>query len=585
MLSMEIGLWPISAAAGGGAFVPDFYADSAAAGGGNGSAAAPFNTLSALQTAAISFGNGVKIGLKRGSNWRERLNLSALDNVQIADYGTGDLPVIDCAEYPAAGSWSKTGGLTNVYQTTLAALSLGGAQERYHGRENDVSLIVRTTNALVDANAGSMRVDRAGANPIVYVHAFNSSDPASNGRVYDFAVRDNAIDLSGINVTGTHKSGARVTGIVTRGNLHDNGSLMVGHGATVKKCVAAHGSYHSLFIGDGEIEDVVLFDKHSVINSGSQLVGYFNSTAQKTLTARRLYLIGIPDTGTYETCEGSFCHVDGGGKYTLQTIEQWAAINLSGSIDLANTDAATMRGGYIKNSAAPLTPVTPTLFEYIQMNGVYISTARWIVPGSTLRHIASYNGSPFGILNGVNIERSTFHTASPPGPGSQTALSMVNNRNILIGSATSANPEIRCTKSGYVGNYNIYHHPIDATRSVWFIDEAGANFFTLASWQAATGQDAQSVRLTTAQLASFWMGDPSLGDFRINPNAQVTDAVGNVHTGTFPDGTPLTYAGCQEHWDWSAGISAAGAPTAWPNIPDTYAEALAYCADPEAWTY
>src|SRR5690606_11162811 len=57
-------------------------------------------------------------------------------------------------------------------------------------------------------------------------------------------------------------------------------------------------------------------------------------------------------------------------------------------------------------------------------------------------------------------------------------------------------------------------------------------YTTLASWQAATGQDANSVYLTAEQAADFFLGDPTKGDFRINPNAAVTGGDGTVYVGT-----------------------------------------------------
>lgn len=578
-LGINLALWQ-AALQGGGGVTFDFYADSVAGNDSNSgtSAAQAFQTLSALRTAALAFGNNVRVGLKRGSVWRAQLDLSTLTGVMIGLYGdAGDPPVIDASE--VLSSWTKTGGFTNLYHATMVESKKTG-NVRYAVWRNNVPLTNRASQALADANAGSSFVDTSGANAIVYVHAPGSANPASDGGVYESMARWNGADLSGVNVTGSHQPGGRVEGVHFRRNLHDNGAVMVGSGASLKKALAYQGTYHNAFIGDGIVEDLICFDKHAIIASGAMLVAYFNGADSKTLDVKRYFAKGVPDSGTFEAVEGFFCHVDGGGQYSQMNFEGFACIDMSGSLDFANVAALNLTGGYLKNTAAPQTPTVAAIIDCIQFNGVYISTARWINPGSTLRNIASYNGSPFGIFVGTTIENSSFrHTI---GPGSQLSTSMTYNKNVNI--SDGSNPNLRVTKAGYVGNHNIYYTPVD-TRTVWFIDEASANFFTLASWFAATGQDQHSVRLTAAQLASFWLGNPSLGDFRINPSAQVTDKDGNVLTGVFPDGTPLTEAGPQFHWDYNQRAKVAGAPTAWPAIPETLANSVAYISDPEGWDF
>lgn len=107
----------------------------------------------------------------------------------------------------------------------------------------------------------------------------------------------------------------------------------------------------------------------------------------------------------------------------------------------------------------------------------------------------------------------------------------------------------------------------------------------LADWQAATGHDAHSVWLTDAQAAAFFLGDPREGDARINPAAEVTAADGTVYVGTFPDGTPITEAGPQAHWDFSRHAPAPGPPTRWPVAPRTLDDAKRYVRDPRAWDF
>lgn len=112
----------------------------------------------------------------------------------------------------------------------------------------------------------------------------------------------------------------------------------------------------------------------------------------------------------------------------------------------------------------------------------------------------------------------------------------------------------------YVGDHNVWYYP--GARELRIRDVASAtNYETLAAWQSASGQDANSVWLTDTQAANWWVGDPVTGDFRIHPVATATTATGVVVT-SFPDGTPFSAVGprCPR--------------TTWPAMPVSEAEAM-----------
>jgi hypothetical protein len=151
----------------------------------------------------------------------------------------------------------------------------------------------------------------------------------------------------------------------------------------------------------------------------------------------------------------------------------------------------------------------------------------------------------------------------------------------------------------YAGDYNVFtrwRHPDGSAAGAmngWF---GNASRLTLAAWQAATGQDVHSVTLKASDQVSgganaFYLGTalatggPEVGDFRINPNARVYGGDLTEYIGTFPDGTPITDAGPQTHWDWDERAIAAGPPTRTPVFPPTLAEMRSYITAPEAWIF
>lgn len=160
--------------------------------------------------------------------------------------------------------------------------------------------------------------------------------------------------------------------------------------------------------------------------------------------------------------------------------------------------------------------------------------------------------------------------------------------------------QMRLASGGsYVGDYNVFIAGVPGdTNQVIFLHYSAGWCVTLAAWQAATSQDANSVWLARADQVrgngyAFWLGvandendGPADGDWRINPDCRVYGGDDTPYIGTFADGTtPITEAGPQTHWDWAARASASGPPSAWPTVPRTLADAKTYALAPEDWTF
>lgn len=544
-------------------------------------------TISKAQDLANAIGDGVKIGLKKGSMWREMLDLHTLNNVTLASYGSASSPpILDSSD--VLSGWTKTSGYTNVYQA-VATKDSTPAPVNYTAWEDNVDLLKKTSIAQVDAAAGSAYIDASGSSQIVYVHPSDSGDPSVNGKVYEAATRLSGVDLSGIGFTASHTYGNTISGIFFRRNLANNGSVVVGASSTVSNVIAYQGHYHNILVGDGNISDVIAFDKHNVV-SGAMLVAYSNSATTKQLTANRFYAVGVPlSPSTYDTVDGFYTHQDGGGKFSSVNFTQFAVLNTSGSFSFANTDQVTFTGGYLYNTDAPRVSLSTCDIDMLQVRGKYSAAAKWYDDSVTISNMASYNGPPIYSIGSATIERSSLIANLSPMTIGGATESLTFNNNIALSNGGGA-PLLWTKKSDYQGDYNIFYYPVD-TRTVYIIGTndvgSGTNYFTLSSWQAAVpGQDVHSVYLTTAQYDNFWLtpSGPSIGDFRIKPGAEVTWANGTVST-TFTDGTPLSVSGPQNHWDWNARASASGPPTTWPDIPDTLSESEEYILNPSSWSF
>jgi len=224
----------------------DWYVDSVRGSDANSGTApgAPLRTIAALLAKPVTAGH--RVGLARGSHWREQFTVPA-GRVQVAAYGAGERPLLDCSDVIGNAVWTKTAGRTAVYECTVAHdIALG---KTFIGCwEDGVRLQWKTSVADVDAAPGSYTLsDTSGAPPspvTLYVHAYDSLNPAANGRFYEYSSRCFGLFAGG-------QTGCVFRGIHTRRNLHNDGSLVLGNFNTVFDCLVTGGQYHSVFVNPG----------------------------------------------------------------------------------------------------------------------------------------------------------------------------------------------------------------------------------------------------------------------------------------------------------------------------------------------
>lgn len=110
-----------------------------------------FQTLEAAVTEAEEIGNGVSIGLKAGSYWRESLNLNSLSGVTVKAYGTGAPPVITGFDVKTA--WTQDETYTNLWYTDITHDTNGS--NRPVAISDGSMMYRRTTISSANTNEGS----------------------------------------------------------------------------------------------------------------------------------------------------------------------------------------------------------------------------------------------------------------------------------------------------------------------------------------------------------------------------------------------------------------------------------------------
>lgn len=557
---------------------PTYYVDSVGGDDLNDgrSQSSPLATLAAAEAVAA---DSTTIALARGGKWRETLDLSALTSAAVVAWGTGEPPVVDGSD--VVDSWTVHGTHANVYEASVAHDSSGSSRLRVF--EDDEELTRVDDAATCQSTPGSF-VDVRGsdASPVtVQIHPTDSADPTSNGSIYEVTVRNDCIRLG----DNAHMSG----GVQVQRAISNNGALVVGEDADVSAVLSVDGTKHSMFVNEGAVADLCFMDSDDTTSdepSNSFLV-FFESgdiSAHTALAERAFFGSGVPGTrvdNNVVTLHGS-TPTD---KYLSAILRGGAAVDTKNT-NMGAAKTLTMQGWYIRNTliAAPdwartvilshlLFDQIATLFQPVQATDAASVTA-------SLRHSAFHVPFVSGstdiirlVLDGdYTIENCSIYV--PPG---DTRMMIVGRG--ALGLSSGSITVNNCILSGnsfktievpagvdYFGDNNVFYAPGGILNLVYH----GTTYTTLADWQAATGQDANSVVITS----SPWAGDPSTGDF-------TTDSTGF----TAAEAAAIDAAGAREYWDYNNHVARTGAPAAWPTVPETRTDARAYVGSPESWEF
>lgn len=567
-------------------------------------------TLTAVSALLAS---GSSVALVSGSAWREAFKPTAL---MIAAGGTGGLPIIRGDDIVT--SWTPHSTLTDVWEHAGFTHNATG-DDRITVYWNDVLLTRVTTAALCSTTPLSFVDYHGSTSPItLQINVGNGINP-TNGTV-EATSRDIAVQLG---------NGSTLDHVQVQRAMNNNGPVDFVNrtNCTARNVLARDGTKHNLGFGSGVVRDCIAYANDPPTSyevSNTFFVSYLDVPTGQSFLYERAGAIqpaGHGDGGV--AFEGHSATV--GLYFDAGTLRQcWAVGRMFCGFSGGGTVGQEI--GCYWNGLSVVSIEQPYTVRYSLGNIAYAvdgaNSAVNTVSAQTFDQCAYYfgerrshaNNNELFRLTGAAAQAGVFtNSAIVVGGPTDYNTFIFNNGTATAGTATfnkmvlyGAGGDLIQIPNGvtYVGDYNVFgfNNTFVQTRgfsATWH----GTNYTTLALWQAATGQDAHSCYVlpgdqVAAGANAFWLAyalasggtnlttiGPAVGDFRINPSARVYNAAGTAFIGTFPDGTAITQAGPQNHWDWNARAVASGPPTKFPTVPQTLADSQSYCTNPNAWPF
>lgn len=485
-----------AAAAGNFYYVDSVNGDDA----NDGTLTEPFQTFAGLPTLV----EGDTIVLAGGSVWYETLTIP-VDNVTVIAFGD---VIIDGSDTLSSGGWAdstdRSDANTNVYSRQITTESTG-VVSWVNAFEDGAHLRYVTSVANCQSTAGSYYVsNHLSATPTLYIHPVNSDDPASNGSEYRYTRRYFCVDaLSADNFT--------MQGVTTRRQLHESGSTVTGRSAVLRNCNFDQGSKHNVYFKDGSLlEDCDAADAH--YNSDTSTYVYNEDTpASLGVTLRRCSasMPALPSLGNYKGVSG---HRNGAsGDFGTLTFEDCTFTNLYQAwANLGNAPIVNISGGTVTDCKGLINPAGGQVITVSDLSSD-------CTPG-----LGSFGFANINLSNGADV---SFTDCSLIADSPQTALIFVNASNatlrllrtymrttlaavcirfqtsvtgntwemdecILDASAQQVIVSATSDVPDFTGDNNCYMRTGQAQQfaCIW----NGTTHNTIAPWQAATGQDANS---------------------------------------------------------------------------------------------
>jgi hypothetical protein len=339
------------------AMVAPYYVDSV---GGNDTnsgrtAAAPLKTLSALVAKGIV--DGDRIFLKRGSYFRESLDLGTKNNLLISAYGQGLAPVIDGSQNLTNASFTANGPYTAIYDLTFATPTIAdahqfGVWESSSTLGYDVALQPFASLAALNASASG---GFYASGTVLSIKAPDGSDVRSNGKTYScHAARSYPIKTN----HGCEVSFVRVI------KPYTNDGVWIGRNSWVHDCEFAYGIKHCALVGSGLVQRCTFphITNPTWYQNSSQIAFYFNGTGLDDF---------IVEDCVFE-CDSYFAgntalatHADGGGGYNSLTVRRCTFRNMYGVFGNPPTRTATFEQNYLEDVGvvAELTVAGPLVYS------------------------------------------------------------------------------------------------------------------------------------------------------------------------------------------------------------------------------
>lgn len=525
--------------------------------------AAPWATFSKAVTQWGSDSNpSATVMLKRGTTIRETFQPGA-SGLNLDSYGAGDFPIINAADV-MAGSYTEHGTVSDAWYKSWA-------HEYDSGNgiltvvEDGLPLEAVTSLSLCGSTPGSFFAAdiAAGTGPTnLYFHPSDSSDPNSNGKVYETNYRQFAVDVL---------DGTTVKNVFTRHQLHKDGSVKMRHSTTLENTTLELGHQHNVLQESGSMKQVVAVDWFFHAGGEVPFVNYTDEDGPFTWSYENC---GCVKVGDYDNGTAFYSHGATVNPYVDNVFKDCFSYNCT-AFSLHNATITNFYGedvGFAIRTDGTCTVDDSIIrirdesvaFLYYRYVGVTTWTnCAWICTGAGTQAVIQ-------TLSGTSITLQN-HLLYNPGGRKQWSTSsdtITTNLNKCIfwqdnTSSLHSTWELRVNSPTGSMDQNLYYH--EGSRDLTCkakrnSDGVFRQYTSLATLQSETGYELNSAYLTDAQAALFWMGDPGAGDFRISPTAECTWSDGSTAT-TLPDGTLLTALGPQGRTD-----------TTWPTIPKTQAE-------------
>lgn len=481
----------VGALGGGASFT--WYVDSINGDDGNTgtSPAQAFATIAALESAGISAGDS--IGLARGSTWREQLDIT-VDNVTVAAYGSGAVPILRADNVAANASFGKTGGQTNVYEISLTPEWFGSGKDFLNIWEDDVYLTRAADLGACDSTPGSYYPSGSSGTITLYVHSSDSSDITSNGKVYEYSHRKYGLECRSA-------SGVTITGITTMRNLHADGSMVVGPNGVITDCNCNDGSAHNILVERGcTLNNVIASGAYNT--ASFTLFVYNANTPSGEIVTFNNCIATVPILNAQAT--GFFGHKNTSGAFGTVRFNGCVAQNMA--VGFNGQDAAKIEW---ENCQA------------LDCNQGY----RYYVGGSTITN-CTYRGSvravdiqAAGLLTIDGLDVCLKNSSSGIGIYGTTAITVSISNSTFVRSGgtngtcinlTNASASINASgnvwqgwadaSNGFVRCYDLTNAAatLISDNNCWTLSSGfrnrvgGTDYTTVAAYQAATGQDVSS---------------------------------------------------------------------------------------------
>lgn len=429
----------------------------------------PLKTIAAAVSAATAFGASVKIGLARGSSWREKIDVAwsgvASNRAVIGAYGFGDKPVLNGSQALNLSAAVLEVGYNYTY-------SVSAVSDPLALWESDAYLTKKTSIAEVEATAGSWYY----AGNKIYVHSFDGSNPSSNARLYEkFQYLYNLLVQNSSSYIDIRDIDAIKTWGESSGEYSSLGGFDIrGRHVLLRNVTSKYHNRHGITFYTGAANCTVVDSE-------------FNNTYSTTPVA--VYGVST-DKNKILNCDISCGYVDFGiivhGGATNTTIEGCNFIaNRNGIINGVNVSDTGNNGITINRclmSGQVDNAVTIRYSHNVVITNNIIDDK--ISSGSNAMIILSY-----GAINAVvsnNTIRSTEANYSIQIIGASTGCTLKNNI-------------LRCTKalslsadslSGFAENRNCFYGTSGS-----FINYGGTTYSVFATYKSATSQGSSSINV------------------------------------------------------------------------------------------